>query len=153
MIKIILIILAAGQILYAELVIQEGIIYDGVINIIKKIPESIGNLGEQIYKTQIKGEKGFYWYFNTNQKIKIELNKRKINYSTILKEKMYPVKIYDNSIETEKKKYYILSELAKKNNIKINNIEINEKENKEKKQKSEIERANAKEELKKQMSN
>jgi len=111
-------------------------IYGGVAEAIKGIPKSISNLGNYIYRTELKKEKNYWWYFKKNQKLKIELKKRMIDYYTILKQGMYPVKVYDNSIKSEIKKYAILTALAQRNGIKT---ESNEEKIIHKKKKLKIE--------------
>ncbi|GEM_PF-4113230 len=134
--------------LNAEPIITEDMIFESIENAIVNGYKGLKKLGNYEYKTHVQGEKNYYWYFNKNQKMQRELKKKNIDYWTILKQKMYPVKVYDNSKEAERKKYIILSELSKQNNIKITkkeNININQEEKEKEKRK------NAKEELKKQM--
>jgi len=104
-------------------IVTQDMIYGGVAEVIRGIPESISNLGNYIYKTEIKKEKNYWWYFKKNQKLKIELKKRRIDYYTLLKQGMYPVKVYDNSLKSEIKKYAILTALAQENGIKTESTE------------------------------
>jgi hypothetical protein len=122
-----------------QTLVTEEMVYGGVIDAIKRIPESMANLGNYIYKTEMKKEKSFWWYFKKNTKLKKELEKRNIDYYTILKQGMYPKKVYDNSREAEIKKYAILTALAKTNGIPINeNYEKEKTPHKRKKLKIEM---------------
>jgi hypothetical protein len=117
--KIFIIITSAILLTNAEVLVTEDMIYGSVIDAIKRIPSSISNLGNHIYKEEIKKERNMWWYFKKNNKIKIKLKEKNIDYYTILKQGMYPRKVYDNSRRAEMKKYAILTALAKQNNIKI----------------------------------
>ena len=123
-------------------------IFDSVENAIVNGFKGIGRLGDYAYKKHVRGEKSYYWYFNKNQHMQRELKKKHIDYWTILKQKMYPLKVYDNSRKAEIKKYIILSTLAKQNNI---SIKSKDEKNITLKTKEDNEREKAKAELKKQM--
>ena len=116
------------------IIVNENMIYGSMIDTIKRIPDSIANIGNYTYKTEIKKEKNFWWYWHRNQAIKKRLKERKIDYYTILKQGMYPRKVYDNSREAEIKKYAILVSLAKTNDIDISDI-IGKTEKKQKNKK------------------
>ena len=107
---------------HSEPMVTEDMIYQSVANAIKGIPKSISKISNHIYRTEIKKEKTFWWYFNKNQPIKTRLKKRKIDYYTLIKQGLYPEKPYDQSRENEMKKYAILVALAKENEIDISDI-------------------------------
>ena len=115
------IILLGISLSYAQPAITSDMMFDGIldgiIDTIKGIPQSISHLGNSIYNREVKKEKSYWWYFNRNSKLKVALKKRKIDYYTILKQGMYPLKVYDNSRKAEMKKYAILLALAKENEI------------------------------------
>ncbi len=121
--KVLLVIFVISTFVKSEVLVTQDMIYGGISEVIKGIPENISNLGNYIYKTEIKKEKNYWWYFKKNQKLKTELKKRMIDYHTLLKQGMYPVKVYDNSKKSEIKKYAILTALAQKNGIKTESIE------------------------------
>ncbi len=101
----------------AETIISEEMITTALIDTIKRIPENIASIGNTIYKTEIKKEKGYWWYFKENNRLKRKLKEKNIDYHTILKQGMHPKKIYDNSTKSMIKKYAILKALATKNGI------------------------------------
>ncbi|RUM74535.1 MAG: hypothetical protein DSZ10_01390, partial [Sulfurovum sp.] len=64
-----LIILVVITALNSQEYVTQDMIYDGVIDTVKKIPENVGNLGKRIYAREVEGKKGFFWYFHKNQKM------------------------------------------------------------------------------------
>ena len=61
--KILIIITLTILSINAEVLVTEDMIYGSVIDAIKRIPSSIGNLGNHIYKSEIKKERDMWWYF------------------------------------------------------------------------------------------
>jgi len=136
--KKIIIGITAINILNAQPMVTQEMIYNSVINAIKTIPDATKGITKEIYETQIEHKKGYYEIFNENQKMKTILKNRNIDYYTVLKQKMYPLKTSDNSREAKIKENRILKKLINKN-IKTKNINQTEKH------------AKAKADLKKQM--
>ena len=118
---------------YAQTYVTEDMIYGSVINAIKGIPKSTGNLSNYIYNTEIKKEKDFWWYWKKNNILQQKLKRKNIDYHTILKQGIYPKSVNDNTRETQMKKYAILTALAKMNNIETGEIIELEKEKQHKK--------------------
>jgi len=103
--------------LNAQVIVTEDMIYDSIENAIKNGIKGIGELGDYFVKKHMNDEKGFNWYYHENLKMIKILKKRKIDYWTILKQHMYPIKASSYTKEAEIKKYAILKTLCIQNNI------------------------------------
>ncbi len=117
MIKKIIIAGIITTITYGQVYVTEDMIFDSVYEAAKRGIKEVPNLINFVYKKEIKNEKGYYWYFHQNQKMRKILDEHHIDYWTILKEKMYPQKASDYSLESEKKKFAILSTLLYTNDL------------------------------------
>ncbi len=113
-------ILTAGiitTITYGQVYVTEDMIYDSVYQAAKRGITEVPNLINFIYNKEANNKKGYYWYFRQNQKMKKILKKHHIDFWTILKQKLYPKKVSDNSLESEQKKFAVLSALMYDNNL------------------------------------
>ena len=117
MIKKILIAGIIGVSTYGQTYVTEDMIYDSVYQAAKKGITEVPSLIKYIYDKEVNNKKGYYWYFNQNQKMMTILKKHHIDFWTILKQKLYPKKLYDNTLESEQKKFAVLTTLMYKNNL------------------------------------
>jgi len=117
MIKKLLIAGIISTISYSQVYVTSDMIYDGIYEAAKRGITEVPNLIQFIYDKETKNTKGYYWYFHRNQKMKKILKKHHIDYFTILKQKLYPKKVYDNSLESEKKKFAVFTALMYDNDL------------------------------------
>ena len=61
--KILLVIFVISTFVKSEVLVTQDMIYGGVAEAIKGISKSISNLGNYIYRTELKKEKNYWWYF------------------------------------------------------------------------------------------
>ena len=102
---------------FGQIYVTEEMIYESVYQAAKNGITEVPNLIKFIYDREANNKKGFYWYFNRNQRMRTILNKHHIDYYTLIKQALYPKKPSDNSLESEKKKFAVLSTLMYKNDL------------------------------------
>lgn len=103
------------------------IFYDAMGNALKAGAEGVASGARYITNTQTDEEKNYYKCAKENEEIKRELDKRKINYNLIIKQKIKSKGIFLTKEETITENQ-ILKEISRNNGITVEEENINNTE-------------------------